>query len=392
MSGFRIGKIFGINVHIDWSWLLIFTLISWSLASFFGQSHPEWTGMTQWIMAVLAALLFFISVLAHELAHSIMAKARGIPVRNITLFLFGGVSNIQKEPNSPMSELIITIVGPLTSFLLGAAFLTLGTANAGLRDISMITSPGVILSQLGPASTILMWVGSVNILVGLFNLIPGFPLDGGRILRSILWGITNDLVKATRWASWVGQAVAWMLILAGMSMLFGIQIPFLGSGLINGLWIIFIGWFLQNAAAQSYQKIVIQDILEDVPVKRIMSTDVPVVPANITIEDLIDNYIMQSDNRTFIVFDEEKMAGLVTVDDVRKVSRDSRQSVLVREIMTPSKEVIAVAPEEDASQALDRLQNQDITQLPVVQGNKVVGVLRQKDIIRWLELHSPAGD
>jgi Zn-dependent protease/predicted transcriptional regulator len=390
MKGFRIGKIFGIDIHIDWSWLLIFGLVSWSLASTFGQMHTEWTTQTQWGIALLAASLFFISVLAHELAHSLVAKARGVSVRNITLFMFGGVSNIQREPSSPISELLITIVGPLTSFLLGFIFLVLGTGSIALNNMNMMNAT-TMLSELGPVNTILLWLGSVNILVGLFNLIPGFPLDGGRIVRSILWGITDNLQKATRWASWLGQAVAWLIIFAGMSMLFGVRIPLLGTGFINGIWLIFIGWFLQSAASQSYHKVVVQDILEDIPVKRMMYSDVPVVPANITVDALIDNYLMKSDNRAFIVYDDDKMVGMVTIDDVRNVSPQSRKLVIVQDVMTPSKKMVVIAPEEEAAEAFQRLQSEDIRQLPVVQENKIVGLLRRKDIIRWLQFQSQLG-
>jgi Zn-dependent protease len=390
MNSFRIGKIFNINIEIDWSWLLIFGLVTWSLASSFGQMHATWTPLMQWGMAVLAALLFFLSVLAHELAHSLVARAQGVPVRNITLFMFGGVSNIQKEPVSPLNEFLVAIVGPLTSFVLGGLFLLLGSGGLVLNSVSA-TNMNELLSQLGPANTIFLWLGSVNILVGLFNLIPGFPLDGGRVVRSILWGITDDLKKATRWASWLGQAVAWLLIFAGMSMLFGAQIPILGSGFINGLWLIFIGWFLQNAAVQSYRRVVIYDILEDIPVKRLMNPNVPRTPANITVESFVDDYLMRSDNRAFIVFDEEKMVGLITIEDVRKLSSEARRTTFVRDVMTPSEKMIVVAPEEDVTDAFERLQMKDIRQLPVVAGNKIVGLLRRKDIVRWLQLQSQFG-
>ena len=390
MSGFRIGKIFGIEIHIDWSWLLIFGLVSWSLASSFGQMHTEWSTQTQWGLALLAATLFFISVLAHELAHSLVAKARGVPVRNITLFMFGGVSNIQREPASPLGELLIAIVGPLTSFLLGFLFLVMGTGSVALGEVNVMNAT-TFISQLGPVNTILLWLGSVNILVGLFNLIPGFPLDGGRIVRSMLWGLTGSLHKATRWASWLGQAVAWTFIFAGMSMLFGVRIPLLGTGFINGIWLIFIGWFLQSAATQSYRKVVLQDILEDIPVRRMMYSDVPVVPANISIDTLIDNYLMKSDNRAFVVFEDDKMVGLVTIDDVRKVSPQSRKLKDVRDVMTPSHKMVVVAPEEEAAEAFHRLQSEDIRQLPVVHENEIVGLLRRKDTIRWLQFQSQLG-
>jgi predicted transcriptional regulator len=191
--------------------------------------------------------------------------------------------------------------------------------------------------------------------------------------------------------SWVGQAVAWILIVAGVSMLLGRQIPFLGTGFLNGVWMIFIGWFLQNAAAQSHRKILVHDILEDVPVKKMMHTNVPVVPANMTAETLINNHLMGSNDQAFMVSDDEKTVGMVTIDDIHKLPPESCQTTLVREIMTPSKQLIGVAPEENASDALDRFQNQNVHQLPVVIGNKIVGLLDRHDIVRWLELQSHAG-
>jgi Zn-dependent protease/CBS domain-containing protein len=389
-NGFRAGKILGIDIHIDWSWLLIFALISWSLASSFGQVHPEWTGPMQWGLAISAALLFFASVLAHELAHALVARTMGVPVRNITLFLFGGVADIQREPKSPFAELAITIVGPLTSLILGGIFLAIGIGSFAFNNIPLVT-PAAFLSQAGPIGTIFIWLGSINILVALFNLIPGFPLDGGRIVRSALWALTNDLNKATRWAAGLGQIVAWVLILSGISMIFGVVIPFLGTGFVNGIWIMFIGWFLQNAAVQSYRRVVVQDILEDVPVKQMMYTDVPMVKAGVTVQNLIDNYIMKTDNLAFVVFDGDNMVGLVTIDDIRKVDPESRSQTLIQSIMTPSQKLVVVAPEEQASDAFQRLQSEDISQLPVVNGNKIVGLLRRKDIVRWLQVQSQFG-
>ncbi len=386
-NGFSVGKVFGININIDWSWLFIFVLVSWSLASSFGLAHSNWSMFMQWGLAISAAFLFFASVLAHEVAHAVAARALGTPVRNITLFLFGGVSNIQKEPDSPFSEFVIAVVGPLTSILLGAIFLVLGAGSLAVNNATL-TDPLAVLSQVGPVGTIFIWLGSVNILVAVFNLIPGFPLDGGRIFRSALWAITNDLKTATRWASDLGQLVAWVLILAGIAMAFGVNIPFLGSGFVNGIWFMFIGWFLQNAAVQSYHKVVIQDILEDVKVKQMMYTNIPAVDAGLSVQSLIDNYIMQSDNRAFIVFEDEKMVGLVTIDDIRKLDAEARTRTLVKDIMTPSQKLVVVAPEEEASDAFQRLQTEDIRQLPVVTGNQIVGLLRRKDIARWLQLQS----
>lgn len=386
MNGIGLGRIFGIEIRIDWSWVLILALVTWSLGSMFTAMHPGWTPEVRWGLAFLSAFLFFASVLAHELAHSVVAKARGIPVKNITLFVFGGVSNIQKEPDSPMSELLITIVGPLTSFILGFLFLVLGLGSAAIGTLPLTASN--LLSQFGPAATMLIWLGSVNILLGVFNLIPGFPLDGGRVVRSILWAISGDLVRATRWASALGQTVAWMMILAGVLMLFGQQIPFLGGGIVNGIWMIFLGWFLHTAAEQNYHRIVLKDVLENVPVRRIMNPDVPFIPAETRIDDLIENHIMQTDHQAFLVIDKGRLVGLISIDDVRRVPPGSRRTTHARDIMTPSRNLVVVAPEENASEALDRLEDQEIRQLPVVQGNRIVGLVRRKDILRWLNFQS----
>src|SRR5690606_12300824 len=254
-SGFRIGKLFGININIDWSWLLIFALMTWNLAAVFGTAHPDWGLSLRWGMGALATVLLFASVLAHEIAHSLTARAFGIPVRSITLFLFGGVSNIERDPESPMSEFLIAVVGPVTSLVLGAVLLILGGTTFGTLNTTL-SDPVAIVAQMSPVTTLLLWLGAINIILGLFNLIPGFPLDGGRVLRSIFWAITDNTRSATRLASYVGRLIAWAFILAGIAMIFGVRIPFFGTGFINGLWLVFIGWFLNNASVQSYRRVV----------------------------------------------------------------------------------------------------------------------------------------
>ena len=321
-NGFSVGRIFGIRITIDWSWIFIFVLVIWNLGTAVSDLHRFWSPVTIWGVAVVAALLFFASVLAHELAHSLVARAQGLPVRTITLFLFGGVSNIQREPRSPAAEFLMAIVGPITSIVLGVIFLVLGAISAGtLVQEVMPSMTG--LASLSPLAIILLWLGQINVLLGLFNLIPGFPLDGGRVLRSILWAATNNLRTATRWASWVGQAIGWLMIIAGVAMVFGARIPVLGTGFLGGLWLAFIGWFLNTAALQSYRQVVIHDILEGVPVARLMRTTVPTVPATISIGDLVHEYVMRTDERAFPVLqDGDHLAGLVCLDDVRKVPRE----------------------------------------------------------------------
>lgn len=386
-SGFRIGRLFGINIRIDWSWLLIFFLITWNLSSAFGQLHSEWGAGLRWGISALAALLFFGSVLAHELAHSLVAQAQGVPVRSITLFLFGGVSNIQREPKSPKDEFLMAILGPLTSIVIGFVLLFVANLVIPMPEGS-IANPGQVVGNWGPFATLILWLGTINIVVGLFNMIPGFPLDGGRVLRAILWAIIGNLRRATRWASWVGQGIAWIMIILGISMMFGATVPIFGSGLVGGIWLAFIGWFLNNASSQSYQQVVIQDILEDVPVESIMRSDPPTVPVGQSISDLIHNKVMQSDDHAFPVLDGGRFVGLITLDDVRGVPRDAWDTTNIRDAMRPAEELATVGPDEESADALRTLAQRDVRQLPVLRDGQLLGLFRRRDVIRWIQFHS----
>jgi Zn-dependent protease len=391
MRGFRLGRLFGININIDWSWLFIFLLITWHLSTLFGSFHPDWDTVLRWGTAVIASLLFFASVLAHELAHSLMAMAQGIPVRNITLFLFGGVSNIQREPPSPKAEFLITIVGPITSIVLGVLFILLARLTTGPMDVTL-AEPTQVFAELNPLSTLLFWLGPINIVLGLFNLIPGFPLDGGRILRSLLWAITDNLRQATRWASWVGQAIAWLMIVSGIAMIFGVTIPFFGTGFLNGLWLAFIGWFLNSASIQSYQQVVLQDVLDDVPVTRIMRPNPPTVPPDISISSLVHDHVMTTDDHAFPVEENGRLLGLVTLEDVRGVPRDQWDVTLVRQVMTPANQLITISSDDCADEALNKLRERDVRQLPVLRNGELAGLLRRRDIVKWLQLQARGED
>jgi len=386
-KGFRIGRIFGINIRIDWSWVFIFLLVTWNLSSALGQFHSDWGPTMRWGLSIVAAVLFFTSVVAHELAHSLMAKARGVPVRSITLHLFGGVSNIQREPESPQGEFLMAILGPITSLVIGGV-LTGIALLAGAGRLSAVSDPSKLLGQMSPLLTLLLWLGSINVTLGLFNLIPGFPLDGGRVLRSILWAATDDLRRATRWASWVGQAIAWLMIFAGIAMTFGVQIPFFGTGLGSGLWLAFIGWFLNSASTQSYQKVVVQDILEDVPVARMMRSNPPTVQSGISVSSLVHDHVMGTDDQCFPVLDDGRLVGMVALEDVRGVSRDVWDTTAVSEIMTPADQLVTVSPDEGAADALNKLTGRDVRQLPVIRDGELGGLLRRRDIIKWLQLES----
>jgi Zn-dependent protease/CBS domain-containing protein len=383
--GLQLGRIFGIQIHLDWIWFFIFVLITWNLASVFGEAHPEWDIVLRGGTAVIAALLFFASVLAHELAHSIVARAHGVPVRNITLMLFGGVANIQREPPSPKAEFLITIVGPITSILLGFFFIMMAGITASI-NMEMVQEPTAVIAQLGPVPTLLLWLGPINLLLGVFNLIPGFPLDGGRILRATLWAVTGNLQRATRWAAGVGQIISLLLIVAGISMIFGATIPFFGSGFINGLWLAIIGWFLNNAAVQSYRQVVIEDVLEGVPIVNLMRTNPPTVSADITISTLVYEYIMNRDDHAFPVEVDGELVGLVTLEDVRAIGREQWDTTYVRDVMTPDSRLATLPATAEADEALHQLSQLDVSQMPVVENGRLVGLIRRRDIMKWLQL------
>ena len=386
-NAIRLGRLFGIAIRVDWSWLFVFVLVTWNLASVFGQAHGDWASITIWGMSFASAILFFVSVLLHELAHSLVAQRRGIPVRSITLFVFGGVSDIQQEPGSAGAEFAMAIVGPLTSLAIGAACVLLVVLGGGLRQI-LGSSVTRAIASLSPASTALLWLGSVNTSLGIFNLIPGFPLDGGRVLRSILWKSSGDLRKSTRWASIVGQSIAWIFILSGIGMAFGLRIPYFGSGLASGLWLAFIGWFLQNAAVQSYAQVVVHDILRGESVDSMMRRDPPTVAMGSTVAALVHDHIMGTDDHCFPVMDGDRLVGLAALEDVRRSPQEGWETTTVSEIMTPREALVVAAPEDDAADAWDKLATRDCGQLPVVRDGQLLGMLRRQDLTKWLQLHA----
>ena len=386
--GLKIGRVLGIEICVHWSWAVVFLLATWNLAAgVFPNWHPLWSTGLDWTIAAIAALLFFVSVLAHEFAHSIVARDRGLPVRRITLFLLGGVARIDRDATSPGTEFVIAIAGPLTSVLMGTVFLSLGMAGAGL-DQGFVHDPIRVFGELGPASTLLLWLGPVNLLLGLFSLVPAFPLDGGRILRSGLWAATNSLQKATRWVSRVGQCVAWLFVLCGVVTAFGIPVPPFGAGLLSGMWLIFIGWFLNRSAQGHYHQARTRELLDDVPVYQLMRLDVPAVSPELPVNTLVHDWIEGTDELTFPVIDNGEMVGLVSLEDVHKVKRDSWETAVVGEIMTPTRELAVVAPREPLGRAMDKLSRGDLRQLPVVERGRLIGILRRVDIVKWMQLRS----
>lgn len=387
-GGIRLGRLFDIDIVADWSLLVIFALIALNLGvGLFPAWHPTWSPALVWSVALLAAVLFFASIVVHELAHALVAKRSGIPVRRITLFVFGGMAHMDREPPSPRAELLMAAVGPLVSLVLGIAAILAGSALASDVMSRYGEEPVLAMRALGPVSTLLLWLGPINVLLGLFNLIPGFPLDGGRVLRAILWWSSGNLERATRWAARVGRAFAWVLMAAGISMLFGMRVPLLGAGVGQGLWLLLIGWFLNNAARASYQQLLVRTAFEDLTVADMMRRHPQLVAPEVTVDELVRDYFMQSDQQAFpVVGIDGRLLGLVEMPQVRAVSRQEWSITKVRDIMTPAEEVEAVTPDEDAVHALHSLADHE--QVPVVVQGRVAGVLQRQDLMRWLALRT----
>src|SRR5690606_36047103 len=281
--GFHLGRVFGVDVHLDWSLLIIFTLVTMSLgAGGLPSWHPDWSPATVWLTAVAAATLFLLSVLIHEMSHALVGRLYGIEVPRITLFVFGGVAQMREEPKAWRAELWMALAGPLTSLALGALFLGLGVSTAGpMPDV--IDDPEALVRSLSPLSTLFFWLGPINIVLAIFNLVPGFPLDAGRVLRALVWGATGSLERATRIASGSGRFFAWLLIGTGLAMALGVRVPFFGTGVLGGLWLALIGWFLNNAAVMSYRQLLVRESLGDVKVARLMNPSVQDVSPQLSV-------------------------------------------------------------------------------------------------------------
>lgn len=385
-AGISLGKPFGFGVRIDWSLLIIFALIAFQLgAAVFPTWHPEWGAGLTWTMALAAAVLFFASILLHELAHALVARSQGIPVRRITLFLFGGLTQLEGEPRSPKAEFWMAVIGPVVSVVIGLAATFIGAALVGQPMQSAFESGDPLAIQAayadaGPFATLLLWLGPINLLLGIFNIIPGFPLDGGRVLRSILWGITKDLRKATRWASVLGQAFAWTL------MVFGV-INFFAGAWTGGLWLLLIGWFLNNAARVSYQQLLVRQALENVPVSQVMRSSFATIPPNLTVDDFMRDHALASEQQVFPIETDGYLLGTVSLAQVRHVPKEQWASATVEQIMVPRAQLPALPPDAGAEQALLELARNDVDQLVIMEGRKLLGLVRREDLLRWLDIH-----
>jgi Zn-dependent protease/CBS domain-containing protein len=362
-----LGTIRGIPIRIHFTWLIIFGLLSWSLASgYFPQHYPDLPITAYWIKGIIAALFLFGSVLVHELMHALMAQSLRVPIAGITLFALGGVSEMKQEPPSPSAEFKIAIVGPLASLVLAGLFWFLWRA----------------LEREGPDpsfAAIALYLMGLNTVVAVFNMLPAFPLDGGRVLRAIIWGITKNLKKATYLATRVGRIFAYILISLGAVSLFA------GAG-FQGIWMALIGFFLLQGAQASYTQVILKEALAGIAVRDIMVKDVVSVPPGLSVRTLIEGFFLTHGYGGFPVVDNGQVLGIVSLGDVKRIPPEEYDRVTVREVMIPLTERLTIAPEEDVSLALQHMAEDALGRLIVMERGRMLGLVTKTGLSRFLQM------
>ena len=366
-SQIKLGTVFGVELGLHYSWLVIALLITFSLVAQFHAVNHDWSDAVVWSTAIITGLLFFACLFAHELSHAVVAKAHGIPVHKITLFLLGGVAQIEKDATDPKTEFWMAIVGPITSGVLGLALLGLARLS-GWTPWTSATTPGTAL---------LVWLGYINLALGAFNMIPGFPLDGGRVLHAILWWAMDDAQRSTRAAAIVGQIIAVFFI--G----FGILRFFQGAGL-GGLWIAFIGWFLLQAAGATYMQVKMGTLLRGLRVQDVMSTDSYTVDPEVSLQEFVHEHLMRTGRRCFLVVQDGRLLGLITPNEVRTVEPRAWPFTAVRSVMRSADKVHFVSRDMPAMEALETMGREDVNQLPVMSNGHIEGVVSRAHVLQVL--------
>lgn len=364
-GSFRIGKIKGIEIEVNASWFIIFGLVTYTLAAgYFPANYPAFDSTTRWVSSSAIALLFFVSVLLHELSHSLVSIKLGMPVKSITLFIFGGIAQIEQEPDDPIKELKMAIAGPAMSILLGALFYLLAVI------FNSIGLPKAAVVSVGYLSTI-------NFTLAIFNLFPAFPLDGGRVLRAIIWRFSGNLQKATRISSTMGSIFGYLLIALGIYVI-------LGNDLINGIWFVFIGWFINQMSKDSYQSMLLTDIFGKIKVREFMTGNVVTVDRSISVQELVDGYFYKYKFAVFPVSQEGSIIGIVTAASVKQLEPSARQETTVGSITTPLSDKLVVSPEDVVSTAMARLSANGVGRVLVMEQNTLLGIVSNTDILSYL--------
>jgi len=361
-GSWQIARIMGIPVRLHFSWFIIFGLITWSLAThYFPQVAPELPKATNWLRGVLAAFLLFFSVTIHELSHSFVAKRYKIPIISITLFIFGGVAQMKQEPPHPKAEFSMALAGPLSSYLLALMFFLLFKASGGYPGLKAIAS----------------YLMQINLILGTFNLIPGFPMDGGRVLRAVLWKKSGDYISATRRASKTGQSIALFFIFFGLFSLF--------TGYHGSLWFLLIGWFLYTAAQSSYQQATLRETLSGVKVNDVMAREVITVTGDTPLSELVDNYFLRCGYGGFPVVNGE-IIGIVSLKEIKGIPKDRWNNMRVRDVMQPFDKSFTVSPDGDAYTTFERMIQEDKGRFLVISGGRLVGLITRSGIARYLQI------
>lgn len=366
-SGMRIGRVLGIPIFLHASWFIIFALITFTLVRYVGTENAGLSPALRWALGIGTSVLFFGSILFHELAHSVVALYYRIPVISITLFVFGGLARIGREPERARQEFNIAVAGPVSSYLLAGLFYVVQQATGAWPTVSAMAG----------------WLALINFVLATFNLIPGFPLDGGRILRAIVWGMTDSFTRATRFASRSGQFFAYVLILLGI--LVGFQV-----NLISGLWLAFIGWFLLTAAQESYAQVALRDSLRGLRAADVMTQELPVVARELTLEEYVQE-LLRTGRRCHLVTGDGQLVGLMTVHALNRIPREDWARTSVQAAMLPRDRIHMTAPEEPVLAILERMQAEDVNQMPVVAGDRVVGLISRDTILRVLQTRLELG-
>jgi len=366
-----LGRVFGIPLRLHYTWFIIFALVTYSLVRYPLVEPPYPPIEQRIILGILTSLLFFASILTHELAHSILAIRNNIPVKEITLFVFGGVSQITKEATHPRAELLIAIVGPLTSLALAGIFYGLHLLLAGTQHIL--------------AASLMQWLALINVILAVFNLIPGFPLDGGRIFRALVWQRTQDYHRATRIATKVGQGIAYAFIAGGIALIFVFQLW------LNGLWLIFIGWFLHDAARASYRQVLLRDALTGITVRQVTDYDCPLIPPHLNLMELVQQHILPTGRSCFLITSGAELEGMVTLQQIKKVPRPQWATTSVQDIMTPASKLKVAYADQDILSVLQEMNGENTNHIPVMEAGKVIGIINREDIVRFLRTRADFG-
>jgi Zn-dependent protease/predicted transcriptional regulator len=363
-GSFNLGKVFGIQVRLHYSWFIIFMLVTVTLV------YPHWSQLLSWVMGIITSLLFFASVLAHELAHSLVGRVNGVPIKSITLFIFGGMAQMTREATKASAELKMAIAGPACSLAIGGFFGLVWFLTRGTIE---------------PVAEMAGWLAIINVALAAFNLSPGFPLDGGRVFRALMWYFSGNYQRSTQVATRVGQGIAYTFI-AG-----GIAIMFLFGEWLSGLWLVFIGWFLQSTASMSYRQTQWREALSGLTASQMMTSDYLTVPPDTTIDQLVHEHVLPKGHHLFLVAKGERFKGMLTLQNIKSVPQSKWGTTPVEKIMVPAERLKAVSPDQDGLRVVEQMDENGLNQMPVASEGRIIGVVTRDNLLRFLRTRTELG-